>query len=391
MGHVSGQWVQMNDLQDHAVNCVAVSGKQIFCGTRAKGVFRSTDEGMTWTAVNTGLTNLNVKALACSGSNVFAGIYDWMLAVGGIFLSSNGGTSWTQIADMHLILSLAASPTSVFAGTDFDGIDRSTDTGRSWISVVPDSIVTAFAVSGTDVYAGGSRGVYRSVDDGVHWTPVSAGLGNAWVTSLAISPAGIIAGTFGHGLFFSTDNGSLWNAVVPGSDSHGITALAVSDARVFVASSITGVIVTNSDCTRWSASNEGLPLKDIGVTSFGVSDSNLFIGTYSKGIWRRPLSEILVSVQGSPHDIPSNLTLHENYPNPFSSSTTISFTIPSRSFVSLKIFDDLGKEVSTLVSGDLEMGRHAFAWNAGGLRSGVYLCRMQAGSSFATRKLSLLQ
>jgi hypothetical protein len=90
-------------------------------------------------------------------------------------------------------------------------------------------------------------------------------------------------------------------------------------------------------------------------------------------------------------DVETNFRLNASYPNPFIASTTISFTIPYRSFVSLKIFDALGKEVSMLVSGDLDIGQHSYQWNGDGLRSGVYLCRLQAGSHVVTQKLLLLR
>jgi hypothetical protein len=83
--------------------------------------------------------------------------------------------------------------------------------------------------------------------------------------------------------------------------------------------------------------------------------------------------------------------LSQNYPNPFNPSTTISFSIPSRSFVSLKIFDLLGREVATLVSEELTAGSHARQWNASGFPSGMYFYRLQAGAYTATKRLLLVK
>jgi hypothetical protein len=89
--------------------------------------------------------------------------------------------------------------------------------------------------------------------------------------------------------------------------------------------------------------------------------------------------------------IPENFALKQNYPNPFNPSTRISFELPSESFVSLKVYDVLGKEVATLVSDKLAAGRYEVTFNGSQLTSGVYFYRLQAGSFIETRKLVLLR
>lgn len=89
--------------------------------------------------------------------------------------------------------------------------------------------------------------------------------------------------------------------------------------------------------------------------------------------------------------LPRRPELSQNYPNPFNPTTTISFQLPSKSFVMLKIFDLLGREVSSLVSEELPAGNHLRQWNAEGLASGVYLYRLQAGSFNQTKKLVLMK
>jgi DNA-binding beta-propeller fold protein YncE len=92
------------------------------------------------------------------------------------------------------------------------------------------------------------------------------------------------------------------------------------------------------------------------------------------------------------HD-PASLTfaLQQNFPNPFSSSTDISFTLPSKTFVSLKVFDPLGKEVTILVNEELPQGTHLYRWNAGGIPGGVYFYRLQTDKYDETKKLILLR
>jgi len=88
---------------------------------------------------------------------------------------------------------------------------------------------------------------------------------------------------------------------------------------------------------------------------------------------------------------PDNYSLSQNYPNPFNQITTISFSLPIRSFVSLKVFDLAGREVSSLIFEELPAGEYTRQWNAAGFPSGVYLYRLQSGSVTLTKKLVLLK
>jgi lysophospholipase L1-like esterase len=83
--------------------------------------------------------------------------------------------------------------------------------------------------------------------------------------------------------------------------------------------------------------------------------------------------------------------LRQNFPNPFNPSTHLSFGLPSRCFVTLKIFDAVGKEVTTLVSEELPAGNHTRQWNAASVSSGIYFYRLQAGSFMETKKSVLLR
>ena len=88
---------------------------------------------------------------------------------------------------------------------------------------------------------------------------------------------------------------------------------------------------------------------------------------------------------------PTTFALLQNYPNPFNPSTTITFSVPVSSFVSLRVLDQLGKEVATLVSKVLPAGTHARRWIAGGFPSGVYYYQLRVGSNGETKKLVLLR
>ena len=88
---------------------------------------------------------------------------------------------------------------------------------------------------------------------------------------------------------------------------------------------------------------------------------------------------------------PTEFKLNQNYPNPFNPSTVISYSIPGSEFVTLKIFDMLGNEVSVLVNEEQPAGTHNVEFNSTGLSSGTYFYRIQAGSFADSRKMILLK
>jgi hypothetical protein len=87
----------------------------------------------------------------------------------------------------------------------------------------------------------------------------------------------------------------------------------------------------------------------------------------------------------------AQVRLSNNYPDPFSDVTTFNFALPSRSFVTLKIFDALGRELETLISEELDNGEHTRVWNAKGLSSGIYFYRIQVGDFAETKRLTILR
>jgi hypothetical protein len=88
---------------------------------------------------------------------------------------------------------------------------------------------------------------------------------------------------------------------------------------------------------------------------------------------------------------PGEFALLQNYPNPFNPVTVISYQLATNSFVTVKVYDFLGREVATLVNGELNEGTYTLQWNATGFASGVYFYRLQARNYSATKKLLLLR
>jgi len=89
--------------------------------------------------------------------------------------------------------------------------------------------------------------------------------------------------------------------------------------------------------------------------------------------------------------LPESFALSQNYPNPFNASTTISYTLPCQSDVTLYIYDILGRNVQTLVSKNQQAGYHHVIWQADEFTSGIYFYKLQAGEYIETKKMMLLR
>jgi len=100
---------------------------------------------------------------------------------------------------------------------------------------------------------------------------------------------------------------------------------------------------------------------------------------------------VLTKVKAQSPTVPSEFVLEQNYPNPFNPSTIISYQLPTNSFVTLNVYDILGREVKTLVNQDEQAGVHSLTFDASSLPSGVYLYRIQAGRFSVTKKMLLIK
>jgi hypothetical protein len=108
------------------------------------------------------------------------------------------------------------------------------------------------------------------------------------------------------------------------------------------------------------------------------------------GAYESPLA-VPSAISDLGHHKPLAFSLKQNYPNPFNPRTTIAFDIPKTSQVTLKIYNILGEEVTTLLSASLLSGSYKYEWDASSLASGVYLYRLEAEKYVETRKMVLLK
>jgi hypothetical protein len=132
--------------------------------------------------------------------------------------------------------------------------------------------------------------------------------------------------------------------------------------------------------------------------NYSYTDSKLSAGSYSyrlKQIDNNGAFTYGSTVEVAISSAPAAFALSQNYPNPFNPSTVISYQLPVNSQVTLKVYDMLGREVATLVNGEMKAGSYSVPFNTSkgtlGLSSGVYVYRLEAGSFISTKKLLLMK
>ena len=179
--------------------------------------------------------------------------------------------------------------------------------------------VTALLSSERISFAGTYNGVFLSNNNGANWTAVNTGLPNTDISSLAISGTNLFAGIYGHGVFVSTNNGTNWVAANEGLPKYDfdttkyipVTCFASFEQSLF-AGTFGGVYLSINNGTSWTAANTGLT--DTRINTLAVSGTNLFAGTGDEemwgssgtGVWKRPLSEMIVPVELTTFSATSN-------------------------------------------------------------------------------------
>jgi hypothetical protein len=133
--------------------------------------------------------------------------------------------------------------------------------------------------------------------------------------------------------------------------------------------------------------NTGAIAKD-GTLYLGVHNVSLISGQQKTLIAIRDTGTVSVNERNSPI---TDYSLSQNYPNPFNPTTTISYSLPVSSWVTLKVFDILGREATVLVEGSKEAGTHSIEFDASNLPSGIYFYTLTSVNFTATRKLIFLK
>ncbi len=231
----------------------------------------------------------------------------------------------------------------------FVSIVMYTKTNAQWTSQTSGTTNDLFGVFFTDANTGTAVGqsgtILRTTDGGTIWAPQTSGT-TEFIKGIFFTDAN--TGTIGANqgtILRTTDGGTTWTPQTSGTTQF-LRSVSFIDANTATVVGNTGTILRMSNAT-------------------GIEDNTV--------------------------KIPTNFDLMQNYPNPFNPSTSIQFSLPQTSYVTLEVFNTLGERVEVLASEELTAGTYNYRWDASDLTSGIYFYKLQAGSFTQTKKMILLK
>ncbi|MFZ4619952.1 MAG: T9SS type A sorting domain-containing protein [Bacteroidota bacterium] len=382
------QWKPVSGTYGTSINCLFTKDKNIFAGTQA-GAYLSTDNGVTWAGVNTGLYSPQVFSFTSVGNVIAAG------TMSGVFITTDNGTTWSHPTNTGLtgsVYALVTDGIKIYAGTYSGGVFVSTDNAATWTALntgLTKKDIQTMLLSGNNLFVGtATGGVFLSTDKGVTWNASSTGIPSTDVKALAKIDSTLFAGTNSSGVYVSTNNGGNWTR--PGGAMKS-WSMCVSEKNLFVGVYSGGVVLTKDKGTNWIPSSTGLTGYDLYVQCIAEIGPNLVVGIYGGTMFWRPKVEMTTSVRQQSTDTPGSFSLSQNYPNPFNPTTQIRFQLSRESHVTLSVYDALGRLVETLTDGMEQAGIHSVPFNGSSLASGMYFYQLSAEGNVSMKKMLLVK
>lgn len=331
-----------------------------------------------------------------------------------LFWSADGGRSWRQILDLPSGARLDFLPDTNQPGVYYIGVGagrlyRSADFGATWAETGQDLPATHGAAFALDSDSPGALlalaegQLWRSDDNGRTWSQVGSVDTQLPLLRLAIAPHGerALYAVDQRRLYRSRDHGSTW-AVVLESGPHAWqrpllrfrpgdpeTVYFATARRLYLSRdrgrSWRALIGTEASCWPW--------INDVAADP---ANPDLLYAATAQGAYRIDVRARTATVAQDLAPRPQQFALDANYPNPFNGSTSIRFAVPTKSRVTLSVYNTVGQKIADLVDAEEAAGHHTVAWNgrdAAGqpVASGVYLYRLRSTTYSATRKLLLLR
>ncbi len=361
---------------DHGISAVTINAiypfsGSLWAGTGGSGLFKSSDNGLSWEAIPNGPGKTHIFCFASIGNVLIAG------TSGGFLRTANNGTSWSLTGQPFIgVNSLCAKDQIFFAATN-TGIYKSTNLGQNWVLVgngAPTILLTDIISAGTDIFACSPfSGVWRSADDGGSWTPINNGLPEIAVWKLFKNEGLLFSGPYDNGVYTSNNRGDSWNFAANGISGQTIKAFGGNDSSTY-AGTVNGFYYTTDSGSQWIPNNEGLALKSILCIWSG--NDYVFAGTNGYSLWRIPRNQVITGTERTKEKMASAINLLHNYPNPFKGNTTIRFELEGSSEIELTVMDITGRTLEILVKKRLGTGSYQFRWNSGNAPAGIYLYRL---------------
>jgi photosystem II stability/assembly factor-like uncharacterized protein len=373
------------------------SSDNILAGTYAKGIFKSTDQGFSWT--ESGLSTHWVISLAKDNSgNIFAASIGSQFG-SGVFKSTDDGNTWNKVWDALTGMNCVYLDQNgfVYVGLNYTstqgGIFRSTDGGNNWNQIfnLTDNIYALVKLNSGRILAASYGKVYYSDNEGSNWNSTTNGFVSFTPSAFVVNNQNeIFLATLGYGIYKSTDNGINWvNKTGAGAD---YSCLVInSDGSMYAGTRGYWVYTSADDGENWQLVNSGMG-DDKYVLSLLTSGAGyLYAGMDYYGLYRS-INKVVTDVKDA-NEIPVKFNLEQNYPNPFNPSTKISWQSPVAGYQTLIVYDVLGKEIAVLVNEYKPAGSYNvdFTINNVQLSSGIYFYRLQTGNFVETKKMILLR
>lgn len=373
-----GQWVSVQNSTKY-VSSFSENGAGRLYVTSNDGVYCSTNNGLNWSLLNSGIPLTSVKySVSSKDSIVYLG------TDAGVFRSTNNGLNWS------LVLTNTTKAVLIVNNYVFAGTKRSSDNGQSWYDFTNGLPQVAFVSSLSNdsgkIYLGLeiSNGVYTSTNFGVNWL-MTANEINANAYSVYSKNGLILAGT-ANGVYISTNSGNNWRLIneIPGNI--GLFGFASFNTQnIFISGWGNGVYRSTNMGINWVSKNEGLG--DMSCNGMLYYNNFVYCGTHNL-IYRRNLTELIPIIENN-GIIPSEFIISPNYPNPFNPSTTVIFSVPHLSNVRISIYDITGKEIAELENKQFQAGNYKIQWNASNISSGIYFFVFESEQITKVKKMIL--
>lgn len=309
---------------------------------------RSSDNGSSWEYVLYSSYVSNTPVVVTPNNYLFVG--NWRYKgnyPGGIDRSTNDGAVWSYLHLNEDIQRLVTDPLgNIYAFTAYNGTRVSSDYGESWSNIIIPPFSSIISGKNGKLFAGSLSGIYVSSDNGKSWT--SVGFVDLTVRTMLIDSRGFVYAATNNGMFKSSNDGDTWIEI-----NSGLTDLNILCATI-------------------------------------TPDDYIFIGTLRKGVFKStdPVTEIERGLFAEP---PRSFLLLQNFPNPFNPTTNFEFQLPHKGYVTLRVFDLLGRKLATLVNEEKAPGVYKASWDASEFPSGVYLYQLRADNFIETKKMVLMK